>query len=235
MGSAQPATDADVEFFFDPVCPYCWVASLWLKDVADQRGLAVRWRFLSVRLLNEASEGEDPHPRAHQRGLEMLRVCAAVREGEGPEVIRELYTAMGQAVWDSEPAGSEIEDVFEDVARGRDLTAVLRRCDLPVAYATEAEDDSWDDLLRAERDHALARVGGRTGTPVISFEPPEGPAFFGPVLSAPLRGDEATELWDAVRTVVDAPGFSGLRRSVRELPRAPLTAVVEDRTIGGGA
>lgn len=231
MRSDQAATDADVEFFFDPACPYCWVASLWLKDVADQRGFAIRWRFLSVRLLNEASEGEDPHPHAHQRGLEMLRVCAAVREREGPEVIRELYTAMGQAVWDSEPAGKHIEDVFEDVAREHDLAGVLRRCDLPTAYAAAANDDSWDDLLRTERDDALARVGGRTGTPVISFEPPEGPAFFGPVLSAPLHGDEAAQLWDAVRTVVDAPGFSGLQRSVRELPHTPLTAAVDDRTL----
>lgn len=231
MSSAQAAIDADVEFFFDPACPYCWVASLWLKDVADQRQLAISWRFLSVRLLNEASQGEDPHPRAHQRGLEMLRVCAAVREGEGPDVIRELYTAMGRAVWDSEPDGRRLEDVFENVARGRDLARVLGRCDLPVAYAAEADNGSWDELLRTERDDALARVGGRTGTPVMSFDPPEGPAFFGPVLSAPLHGEQATELWDAVRTVVDAPGFSGLRRSVRELPHTPLTDVVEDRTL----
>jgi 2-hydroxychromene-2-carboxylate isomerase len=230
MGSGG-STAADVEFFFDPVCPFCWVASQWVKDVADQRGLAVRWRLLSVRLLNEAAEVDDPHPDAHRRGLEMLRVCAAVRAEEGPGVIGGLYTEMGRGVWEAEPAGEEVEDVFERVAQRRDLAAVLRRCELPGSHAAAAGDDAWDDVLRTERDQVLERVGGRTGTPVISFDPPDGPAFFGPLLSAPLHGNEATELWDAVRTVVEAPGFSGLQREVRELPRTRLTSTVEQRTL----
>ena len=41
-----------VRFYFDPVCPFCWLTSKWLRTVAPQRDLTVDWRFISLRLLN---------------------------------------------------------------------------------------------------------------------------------------------------------------------------------------
>lgn len=71
----------DLEFFFDPVCPFCWVTSRWVKEVRRARGLEVEWRFMSLRLLNDDGYEDKPpeYPATHRRGLEMLRVCAAVR------------------------------------------------------------------------------------------------------------------------------------------------------------
>jgi hypothetical protein len=73
-------------------------------------------------------------------------------------------------------------------------------------------------VLRAETAEALSRTGKDVGTPILTFEPPEGPSFFGPVLSRVPRGPEALEIWDAVHRLATTPGLSELKRSIREKP-----------------
>ena len=42
-----------VEFYLDPGCPWTWLTSRWLVDVAAQRGdLEIAWRPFSLALLN---------------------------------------------------------------------------------------------------------------------------------------------------------------------------------------
>ncbi len=45
---------ADAEFFFDPVCPWAWITSRWVKEVQSQRSYEVSWKFISLRIVNEA-------------------------------------------------------------------------------------------------------------------------------------------------------------------------------------
>ncbi len=45
-------TDADLHFYFGPVCPIAWMTSRWVRTVAAQRECTVDWRFISLRLLN---------------------------------------------------------------------------------------------------------------------------------------------------------------------------------------
>ena len=47
------AGDYDIEFFWDPICPFAWVTSRWVENVAAQRDFKVNWRFISLSLLNE--------------------------------------------------------------------------------------------------------------------------------------------------------------------------------------
>ena len=42
-----------VDFWFDPVCPYSWTASRWLREVGALRPLRVRHHVMSLYLLNE--------------------------------------------------------------------------------------------------------------------------------------------------------------------------------------
>ena len=71
---------------------------------------------------------------------------------------------------------------------------------------------------RVETDLALERCGGNIGTPVLTFGPPDGPSFFGPVINKAPKGAEALELWDAVSALGHNPHFSELKRSLRGRP-----------------
>ena len=79
---------ADIEFFWDPICPFAWQTSRWIRRVAGLRGLTIDWRFINLSILNEErydDAGSLEGKRApHERGRRMLRVAASVRAAEGP-------------------------------------------------------------------------------------------------------------------------------------------------------
>lgn len=217
---------ADLEFFFSPVCPFCWVTSQWVRKVQRLRGLEVTWRFISLAILNEGSyEGKpDGYEDAHGRGLELLRVAAAVRADHGIEVIGDLYEAMGRAVWQAEPPDEdEFEAILQHSAEAGDIPAILREVGLPEELAEAANDGVWDAFLRAETEEALERAGGDVGTPILSFSPPDGPAFFGPVISELPDDQHSVALWEAVEQLARFPGFAELKRSLRSFPHTPVT------------
>ncbi|WP_199430850.1 mycothiol-dependent nitroreductase Rv2466c family protein [Qaidamihabitans albus] len=217
----------ELEFYFDPVCPFCWVTSQWVREVQRHRPVEVTWRPLSLRLLNEpiGYDHRPPgYPEAHQRGLEMLRVVDAARQADGDAVLGDLYAAMGEAVWhEPAPAEASFEAILASTGRGRDLGPILERAGLDRALADAAADDSRDEALRAETTGAVERAGGEVGTPILSFSPPDGPAFFGPVIDAAPAGDDALRLWDSIVTLAHWPGFAELKRGLRSFPVTPLS------------
>ena len=82
---ADPAV-ADVEFFWDPMCPWAWITSRWVAEVARQSDYTVNWRFICLRLLNEHKDYGKDFPEGyiggHGTGQKLLRVAAAIREAE---------------------------------------------------------------------------------------------------------------------------------------------------------
>lgn len=80
-------TDADIWFYWDPVCPFAWITSRWVNEVASQRDYFIDWRFISLRMLNAHVDYDSHFPpeyeAGHTAGLRMLRVAAAVREQLG--------------------------------------------------------------------------------------------------------------------------------------------------------
>ena len=93
---------------------------------------------------------------------------------------------------------------------------------LDPSFADAADDDGFDDELRAEVEIALSRTGPGVGTPVVVFQPPDGLAFFGPVISRIPDHADALRLWDAVLTLGAWPGFAEIKRTMRETPQLPL-------------
>ena len=104
----------------------------------------------------------------------------------------------------------------------------LQAIGLPAAFATAADDNSWDAELDAETALALSRTGRDVGTPIITFEPPDGVSFFGPVISRIPSDEEAVMLWNAVLTLAKFPGFAEIKRSLREAPQLRILGNLHD-------
>ncbi len=209
---------ADVEFFWDPMCPWAWLTSRWVAEVARQRDLDVNWRFISLRLLNAAKDYERDFPAGyvagHGSGLKLLRVAAAVRDAEGRGRMGELYTQFGG---DLHVRGRR-HDIVDHFDEG--FPDYLRSVGVDDRYLAAANDARWDEVLQAETDEALSRTGKDVGTPIISFRRDgQQHSFFGPVISRVPRGAEALKLWDAVWEVATFPGMAELKRSLREKPQ----------------
>jgi 2-hydroxychromene-2-carboxylate isomerase len=211
---------ADLHFHFDPICPFAWITSRWVVQVVEQKEYTVDWRFISLRIVNKDKDYERDFPAGyeygHTSGLRLLRVAAAARAEGGSEAVGRYYTAAGESIFDR-------ERVEGDDLRWRGTPEhaeqILQAAGLPRALASALDDTSWDAQIEAETDAARARTGRDVGTPIIVFRPPDGPAFFGPVISQIPNPDDAVALWDSVIHLATFPGFAELKRSLREKPR----------------
>ncbi len=221
-------SDYDIEFFWDPVCPFAWITSRWVAKVAEQSDYRVDWRFISLRLLNKdrdyATEFPPGYEEGHTAGLRMLRVAAAVRAERGREPLGALVTAFGESYWD-QPEGT---DMAGRLSTAEHVAKVLIAAELPTSYAGALDDPSWDSAIDEETQLALSRTGRDVGTPIITFRPPHGVSFFGPVISRVPGDDEAMVLWNAVTTLAAFPGFAEMKRSLREVPQLRITGGATD-------
>lgn len=218
--------DADINFYFDPVCPFAWMTSKWVRQVQTQREYTVDWRFISLRLINAQVDYDAHFPpeyeAGHTAGLRLLRVAARARAEHGREAMAPLYAAFGTHIFDTAPSpdNSRTEGEVRDLRGTREFAEpILAEVGLPLRLAEALDDESWDREIRKETDEALALTGKDVGTPIIHFEPPAGVAFFGPVISRLPHEDLAVELWDHVVALARFPGFAELKRSLRERPQ----------------
>ncbi|MFW2383698.1 MAG: hypothetical protein ACN4GZ_18250 [Acidimicrobiales bacterium] len=223
--TTDPHAAYDIEFFWDPVCPFAWLTSRWIHKVQAQRDYSVNWRFISLRLLNAHIDYHAHFPpeyeHSHTAGLRMLRVAAAIRRDAGVDAMGPLYDAFGSTVFDVDrgPNGDHGVEPRSWLGSREHLESVLGRVGHELSYASAADDEALTADVQADTDAALEKTGRDVGTPIISFRPPEGPAFFGPVISRVPNDRDALELWDAVITLATFPSFAELKRSLREQPQ----------------
>jgi hypothetical protein len=205
---------ADLDFFFDPVCPFAWITSRWVTEVKALRDYDVRWRFISLAVLNENQSGAwyTPSYRAgHMDGLHALRVADELRLTADNASIGRLYTVLGTAFHIDnrrlEFQGSPVEF----------MTWALGQAACDPSLAAHVHEESHDSYIRSETALALERTGKDVGTPIITFNPDtDTPAsFFGPVISKSPRGDDALRLWDAIEVIATSSSMSELKRSNR--------------------
>lgn len=220
----------DVRFWFDPMCPFAWMTSKWVRMVQEQRDYTVEWRFISLRLLNKDIDYDTHFPpeyeAGHTAGLRMLRVCAHVLEADGPQAISRLYPALSSRIFDVSPeAGSDIPRKTRGL-----VEAALAEAGLSPDFADSLDDLSRDESIQASTDEALSLTGKDVGTPILHIAPPQGAAFFGPVISRLPSEQEAVELWDHVVGLANFKGFAELKRSLRELPQLRALGVSEEES-----
>ena len=230
--------DADLNFYFDPVCPFAWMTSKWVRQVQAQRDYTVDWRFISLRLINAHVDYDAHFPpeyeAGHTAGLRLLRVAARARGEYGREAIAPLYAALGAQIFDTAPRtdDQQTEGEIRDLRGTRAFTEpILAEAGLPLELADALDDESWDTEIQQETNEALSLTGKDVGTPIIHFEPPTGVAFFGPVISRLPDDDSAVELWDHVVGLARFSGFAELKRSLREQPQLAAFGIDAD-TVG---
>jgi hypothetical protein len=215
------SSNYDLHFYFDPVCPFAWMTSKWVRMVAAQRGYRVDWRFISLRILNAnidyAAHFPPEYEAGHTAGLRLLRVAARVRAQQGRDAIGPLYQAIGTRIFDT---SREVDPLSaSDQGGQRMLKPLLGEVGLTAEFVDALEDTTIDDEIRAETEEALALTGRDVGTPILHFQPPGGTAFFGPVISRLPSADDAAALWDHVIALASFPGFAEMKRSLRERPQ----------------
>jgi len=205
---------ADLEFFFDPVCPFAWITSRWVTEVTRLRDYEVRWRFIALAVLNEdrTSDWYTPEYRAgHMAGFKCLRVADQIRLTADNEAVGRFYTALGEAFHVGRRMGEFRDDPLSFIK------GALVDAGLDPELAAHADDESHDAYLREETALALERTGKDVGTPIITFHPDSETSysFFGPVISKAPRGEEALKLWDAIEVIATCSTMAELKRSNR--------------------
>jgi 2-hydroxychromene-2-carboxylate isomerase len=199
-GDSMPAQEpTQLDFWFDPLCPWAWITSRWVLEVEKVRPVQARWHVMSLAVLNEGKDMPEKYKEFMKQAWGPVRVCIAAEQKLGPEVLLPLYTALGTR--------------FHQEKAERDratIEAALAEAGLPVELADAMDDDSYDEALRASHADGMDRVGYEVGTPVISVN---GTSFFGPVVSPIPRGEAAAQLWDGVLRVAGTDGFFELKRS----------------------
>jgi hypothetical protein len=189
--------------WFDPRCPWAWIASRWLLELERVRPVEARFGVMSLSILNE--HRTDEHSRARVvEGWGPVRVAVAAEQEYGNEVLGPLYTALGSRIHhDRQALGCPLYE------------GALAEVGLPGALAEAAESTAYDDAVRASHAEAMKPVGTDVGTPVIHVCQPDGEtiAFAGPVVSLMPRGEEAGRRWDGLLLVAGIPGFYEVRRT----------------------
>ncbi|MFC7310089.1 disulfide bond formation protein DsbA [Streptomyces monticola] len=196
-------TARTVSFWLDPVCPYTWITSRWLREVERVRDVRVHWRVMSLKILNEHLD-VDPEDPGDEYGDYMRapgRVCMAVYEHHGSAALGTYYDALGTRLHEHGD-WTALETALTDAA-------------LPPALASAAFTTAYDDAVRASHEEAMTLAGTDVGTPVLSL--PHVGTWFGPVVSPTPRGETAGRLWDGVVLMAGVGEFFEFKRRYGEL------------------
>ena len=202
-----------VSIYIDPSCPWTWITAAWLREVAPQRGLMLRWRSLSL-MQRDGTELPPTVPEeiralasaARIQSHRLLRVFEALRAQSREDDIGGLYQRWGERLFGaparSGPPGPPAPE----------LVAELVAAGLPEEFIAAADDEFWDAALSESLDAARKACGPHPLTPAIVLDESL-TGLCGPVFSPAPTGEAALRAWDSVRVLLAEPGFFELGRA----------------------
>jgi predicted DsbA family dithiol-disulfide isomerase len=209
-----------VEVFVDPSCPWAWITSRWIKEVAPHRDLTVTWRSYCMEIRDDygvaptmPEEHREAALVAHALSHRMLRVFEAARARGGEDAVDALYTEWGRRFFATRSAP---DDTL--------LSECLAACGLDPDLVDAARDEKWDAPIVEAMEVAYAFGGPKTQTPTIVVgdnQPHDRHGFKGPVMAPAPTGEAAVRLWDAIQVISQEPGFFEITRPRANRPRPP--------------
>jgi len=199
------ARPTPVDFYFDPLCPYAWIASRWILEVEKQRDLELRFRLMSVAVLNERRPKQIVKRLLRMKGSwRPVRLGAAVEARWGEPALREFYTGFGTRY-------------HEQGRRDRDALLAEVLAEMNAEDLGSAPDGTdYDEAERRSHHEGMDPVGADVGTPTMHVD---GVAFFGPVLHSVPRGQQALDMFDGALLLARNPDFFELKRTLTGRPR----------------
>ncbi|HEV3313227.1 MAG TPA: DsbA family protein [Chloroflexota bacterium] len=188
---------AKIAFYLDPICPYSYKTSLWIREARKVRALEIEWRFFSLKAVNE---GTNNLKESHGKSTDAFRLMANARLERGNEYVDKLYQSIGRL------RHEERLDISESAV----LERAAKDVGIEASLLTRALSDEMT-LQVVQEDHDSGLQKGAFGVASIEVDG-DGRAFFGPVISDVPAGERAGELWDHFAWLVAQPEFYEIKR-----------------------
>ncbi len=209
-----------IRFYIDPICPWCWITSRWMTQVATQRDLEIEFCSFSLAAKNDVLDdtSEDGYGPAARMTHGLLRVIEKIKQDCGEQandLVAKFYTEIGKRL-------------HVESSKNTDwLVDVLVEIGLDKTYAKAENDKSYDIAIKKSIELALETVGDDVGVPIMILETPEGDrGFFGPVIAELPTMQDSLKLYDGISTMISLNAFYELKRTREVGPDVQSTALL---------
>ncbi len=195
--------EGKINFFFDPTCPWTFVASQWIRQVSNQTQLPITYRPFSLALKNKENDVPEPYRSSQMSGLSILRMVVKVQALEGAQsnLIGELYRQFAKEYH----LGGD---------KAVDPKVIAKRVGLSEDVIEAISDTALDSDIEDEMKFALSFTGNDVGVPIVVVEVNGDTfGFFGPILHRLPDVEHSVKLFNALVELAEIECFSELKRS----------------------